>query len=59
MLSRYECDVYECVKEQFPEIGSCVVTPEGDGYYCEVNTVKKSANVKLKDSGRSEFALGD
>lgn len=55
---RYECDVYECPKEQFPEVGSCVITPEGDGTILEVNIVKKSANVKLKDSGKvREFAL--
>lgn len=47
---KYENDAYEHAKEEHPDIGSRVMTPNGEGKVIGVNIFKKALNVELKES---------
>ena len=47
---KYEYECYEQAKEELPEIGKLVNTPDGDGRVFSVNIFKKSLSVELKQS---------
>lgn len=47
---KFENDTYEQAKEDFPELGSMVITPDGEGKVTGINIFKKSLNVELKES---------
>ena len=47
---KYEYECYEKAKEELPEIGKLVNTPDGDGRVFSVNIFKKSLSVELKQS---------
>jgi len=47
---KYENESYEQAREDFPEIGSLVVTPDGEGKVAAVNIFKNSLNVELKET---------
>jgi len=55
---RFECDAYECIREQLPDPGSHVITPEGEGVVVDTSVVKGSVSVKLKTTEKvKEFSL--
>lgn len=47
---KYENDTYELAREEFPEVGSRVVTPQGEGKVIGINIFKKTISVELKES---------
>lgn len=47
---KYENECYEHAKEQFPEQGTWVRTPDGEGKITAVNILKKTLSVELKES---------
>ena len=47
---KFENDSYEQAKEDFPELGSWVITPNGEGKVTGINIFKKSLSVELKES---------
>ncbi|MFZ5650628.1 MAG: PSP1 domain-containing protein [Bacillota bacterium] len=47
---KYENDTYELAREEFPEVGSKVVTPLGEGKVTGINIFKKTVSVELKES---------
>ncbi len=47
---KYENESYEQAREDFPEIGSQVVTPDGEGKVAAINIFKNSLSVELKES---------
>ncbi|NLI12576.1 PSP1 domain-containing protein [Pelotomaculum propionicicum] len=47
---KYENESYEQAKEDFPEIGSLVVAPDGEGKVVAINIFKNSLSVELKES---------
>ncbi|HUW65861.1 MAG TPA: stage 0 sporulation family protein [Spirochaetia bacterium] len=47
---KYENDTYEQEKVGFPESGSRVNTPDGEGRVSGINIFKKTINVELKES---------
>jgi cell fate regulator YaaT (PSP1 superfamily) len=47
---KYEYECYEQAKEELPEIGKLVNTPDGDGRVFGLNIFKKSVSVELKQS---------
>ncbi|MDF9407101.1 MAG: hypothetical protein A4E52_00583 [Pelotomaculum sp. PtaB.Bin013] len=47
---KYENECYEHAKEEFPEIGTWVITPDGEGKVAGVNIFKKGLSVELKES---------
>ncbi|MCL6639625.1 MAG: stage 0 sporulation family protein [Firmicutes bacterium] len=47
---KYENDTYEHAKEEFPEVGNWVVTPDGEGRVTGLNIFKKSVTIELKES---------
>ncbi|MCG9968769.1 stage 0 sporulation family protein [Pelotomaculum terephthalicicum JT] len=47
---KYENECYEHAKEEFPEIGTWVITPDGEGKVAAVNIIKKGLSVELKES---------
>ncbi|KJR99998.1 MAG: stage 0 sporulation protein [Peptococcaceae bacterium BRH_c4a] len=47
---KYENDTYELAREEFPEVGSRVVTPLGEGRVIGINIFKKTVAVELKES---------
>ncbi len=47
---KYENECYENAKEQFPEQGSMVTTPNGVGKVVGINILKDSVSVELKES---------
>lgn len=49
---RFEADIYECGREEYPEPGSLVITPDGEGKVVSVSKTKKIVHVELKESGR-------
>lgn len=51
---RYEMEAYECAKEEFPDIGDEVLTPSGEGKIVNINIVRKTVQVELKESSRVE-----
>jgi len=52
---RFECDMYEGVKEELPDVGSKVITDEGVGEVEDVNVVKESVLVKFDEDEIKEF----
>jgi len=47
---KFENDSYEQAKEDFPELGSWVLTPNGEGKVSGINIFKKTLSVELKES---------
>lgn len=47
---KYENDLYEEAKGHFPEVGSRVSTPHGEGKVTGINIFKNTVNVELKES---------
>jgi cell fate regulator YaaT (PSP1 superfamily) len=47
---KYENESYEHAREQFPDIGSWVNTPDGEGKVAGINIFKKNVSVELKES---------
>jgi cell fate regulator YaaT (PSP1 superfamily) len=47
---KYENDTYELAREEFPEVNSRVVTPQGEGKVIGINIFKKTLSVELKES---------
>ncbi|MCL2766443.1 MAG: stage 0 sporulation family protein [Peptococcaceae bacterium] len=47
---KYEYECYEQAKEELPEIGKLVNTPDGEGRVFSINIFKKSLSVELKQS---------
>lgn len=47
---KYENEIYEQAKGEHPEIGSRVITPDGEGKVTSVNIFKKTLTVELKES---------
>ena len=47
---KYENDVYEQEKVGFPDPGSRVVTPDGEGRVTAINIFKKTVGVELKET---------
>ncbi len=48
---RYEASAYENAREDMPNPGDAVITPDGEGHVKEVNRKKKIVSVKLQESG--------
>ncbi len=48
---RYEASAYENAREDMPNPGDAVLTPDGEGRVKEINRKKKVVSVKLQDSG--------
>ena len=47
---KYENECYEYAREEFPEPGSRVATPDGEGKVAGINIFKKTVSVELKES---------
>ncbi|WP_003540793.1 PSP1 domain-containing protein [Desulfotomaculum nigrificans] len=47
---KYENDVYEEAKEGYPEVGTQVVAPEGEGKIVSINIFRKTVSVELQES---------
>lgn len=47
---KYENDIYEQAREEFPEVGSRVQTPLGEGRVTGINIFKKTVSVEHKES---------
>jgi cell fate regulator YaaT (PSP1 superfamily) len=47
---KYENESYEHAREEFPDTGSWVITPNGEGKVVGINIFKKSVSVELKES---------
>lgn len=47
---KYENECYEHAREEFPELGSWVITPNGEGKVAGINILKNSLSVELKES---------
>jgi len=47
---KYENESYEQAREGFPDNGSWVITPDGEGKVAGINIFKNSVNVELKES---------
>jgi len=47
---KYENDTYELAKEEFPDVGSRVNTPQGEGRVTGINIFKKTVSVELQES---------
>jgi cell fate regulator YaaT (PSP1 superfamily) len=47
---KYENESYEHAREDFPDLGSWVVTPDGEGKVSGVNIFKKCLSVELRES---------
>ncbi len=57
---KYENDLYEEAKEHFPEVGSRVSTPHGEGKVTGINIFKNTVNVELKESKTvKEYPCGE
>ncbi len=55
---KYENDVYEEYKENFPEIGTQVKTPLGDGKVSAINIFKDTVSIEMKEDKRIiDFSL--
>ncbi len=51
---RYEADTYEEVRDVYPDVGSMVITPDGEGKVTSVNVVKKTIQVELAESKKQQ-----
>jgi len=47
---KYENDTYELAREEFPDVGSRVVIPEGEGRVSSINIFKNTVMVELMES---------
>lgn len=47
---KYENETYEMAREEFPEVGSRVITPQGDGKVTGINIFKKTVLVELSET---------
>ncbi|SHH02137.1 PSP1 domain-containing protein [Desulforamulus hydrothermalis] len=47
---KYENDVYEEAKAGYPEVGTQVVAPEGDGKIIAINIFRQTVSVELQES---------
>ncbi len=57
---KYENDTYELAREEFPEVGSRVITPQGEGKVTGINIFKKTVAVELQESKAvREYAAHD
>ncbi len=57
---RYEAGAYDEARSCLPRSGDQVITPDGDGQIKEVNRSKKTAMVKLNESGKKkEYPLDE
>lgn len=55
---RFEADTYEDARDEYPEAGSKVITPDGEGKVVSVNIMKKTVQVELPESHQQrEFPL--
>jgi cell fate regulator YaaT (PSP1 superfamily) len=55
---RYEANAYEDARQSMPRHGDKVVTPVGEGEVVEFNHKKKTALIRLHESGHTrEFPL--
>lgn len=46
---KYENDAYEAEKEEYPNVGTWVVTPQGEGKVATINIFKKTLGIEMKD----------
>jgi len=57
---KYENECYELAKGELPEVGTLVITPDGEGKVVGVNIFKKALSVELKESKIiREYQLGE
>lgn len=47
---KYENECYEHARGKLPEIGACVLTPDGEGKVTGINIIKNGVSVELKES---------
>lgn len=47
---KFESEIYEEAKEIYPEIGSIVHTPHGEGQVTGINVIKQTVSVELRES---------
>ncbi|PTX55214.1 cell fate regulator YaaT (PSP1 superfamily) [Melghirimyces profundicolus] len=50
---KYENDTYVDAKKKMPDVGTRVITPEGDGRVVVLNLLERRVQVELSDSGRT------
>lgn len=46
---KYESDTYENAREDYPEVGAWVITPDGEGRVMSLNIFKKCLCIELKE----------
>ena len=57
---KYENDEYETAKEQLPDLGEMIVTPEGTGKVVGLNILSRVLQVEYSDPGRMlEYTLDE
>lgn len=57
---KYENDVYEEAKAEYPDIGTSVLSPEGEGKIVAINIFRKTVGVELQESKAvREYPLSD
>lgn len=57
---KYESEAYEKERAGYPDIGTPVITPAGEGKIFAINILKKSVSVELRESRqRVEFRLDE
>lgn len=47
---KYENDAYECEKKSYPDLGTPVKLPEGEGKICSTNILKKTVSVEIRET---------
>ncbi|MDD4168916.1 MAG: stage 0 sporulation family protein [Desulfotomaculaceae bacterium] len=47
---KYENECYEHAREELPEVGAWVLTPDGEGKVTGINVIKKGVSVELKET---------
>jgi cell fate regulator YaaT (PSP1 superfamily) len=52
---RFECEHYEDAKNAMPQVGTRVITPEGEGKVSALNPLKGSISVEMEDGKIQEF----
>lgn len=57
---KYENDVYEEARAEYPEVGTQVLSPEGEGKIININIFRKTVGVELQESKAiREFPLNE
>lgn len=51
---RFECEVYEEFEEKYPDIGSHVITPQGEGVVDKIFKQKNVVRILMDESGECE-----